>query len=41
LLLRKSVDATDLDRVSVPEPKRPATEPPLAGIPAVNRRESV
>lgn len=41
LLLRKSVDATDLDRVYFPEPKRPATEPPLAGIPAVNRRESV
>jgi hypothetical protein len=41
LLLRKSVDATDLDRIFVPEPPRPATEPPLAGIPAVNRRPSV
>ncbi len=40
LLLRKSVDATDLDRIFVPEPQRPETEPPLAGIPAVNRRNS-
>jgi hypothetical protein len=41
-LLRKSVDAYDLDRVYLPKPmpQPPKDEPPLVGIAAVERREA-
>lgn len=38
-LLRRSVDATDLDRIAIPKRRRPADGPPLAGIAAVQQRE--
>lgn len=39
-LLRKSVDAYDLDRVYLPKEAPKSDEPPLSGMPAVARREA-
>ncbi|MFV0445007.1 MAG: hypothetical protein ACK5Q5_15645 [Planctomycetaceae bacterium] len=40
LLLRKSCDACDLNRIYVPKPPAKRDGPPLTGIPAVEQREA-